>query len=42
MFITPASRQPIEDVFEHELLSGGVTQTMALEDNIWGYNLMVC
>jgi hypothetical protein len=34
MFITPASRQPIEDVFEHELLSGGVTQTMALEDNL--------
>ena len=32
MFITPASRQPIKDVFEHELLFGGVTQTMALED----------
>ncbi len=41
MFITPASRQPIKDVFEHELLFGGVTQTLALEDNMWGYNLMV-
>jgi hypothetical protein len=41
MFITPASRQPIEDVLDHEVLFGGVTQTLALQDDMWGYDLMV-
>jgi hypothetical protein len=41
MFITPASRQPIPDVFDRDLLFGGVKQTVALDDNMWDYNLMV-
>ncbi len=42
-FVTPASIHTAHDVMDDNRLYGNMlTKTVALEDNMWDYNIMVC